>query len=111
MTTNEQLVRELLASYFELEDEIKALEYDSGEIRKKLAVITKAAGGSMKVERLATLKVIEPSVSHSYDTAAIDALVATLLQDGETHTAHRLALARKETKRSESFRIVGQRNQ
>ena len=109
MPASDNDVRDMLASYFELDDEIKALEEDAGILRKKLYAATIDFGGAYKIDHLASLKIVPASVSHSYDTAGIDALVADLLRDGEIHTAQRLATLRKETKRAESLRITGLR--
>jgi hypothetical protein len=66
-----------------------------------------ALGGSFKLDHVGTALITPPSTSHSYDTKAIDGVIAKALQDGDMHTAKALSDARKETTRKATLRITG----
>lgn len=97
----------LLRDYFEVKSELEAHEARADELRRDLQVIVEALGGSVKVAHVGTAAITPASTSHSYDTKAIDAIIAKALQDGDIGTAQALADARKETTRKASLRITG----
>lgn len=102
---NEEL-RQLLSDYFELESEVKAHEYGMNQKRARIREIVAELGGKAHVDHLATVQIVPASEGHSYDTKAVDALIQTMIQDGEIHAARRIMTCRKETKRAESMRIT-----
>ena len=105
----EQLTEELratLSSLLEVEDEIKAIEYTKEELRAKIEQLTTALGGKAHVDHLGSVQIVPESVSHSYDTKALDELVNIMMSDGEIHAARRILTCRKETKRKASMRIT-----
>jgi hypothetical protein len=97
----------LLRDYFEMKSEIEAHEANIDELRRNLQVLVEALGGSLKVDHVGTALITPQSTSHSYDTKAIDAVIAKALQDGDIHTAKAIADARKETTRKATLRITG----
>ena len=99
-------LRQLLSDYFELESEVKAHEYGMNQKRARIREIVAELGGKAHVDHLATVQIVPASEGHSYDTKAVDALIQTMIQDGEIHAARRIMTCRKETKRAESMRIT-----
>lgn len=100
-------LRQLLSDYFELESEIKAHEYGLKEKRERIReLVAEMPGQKTHVDHLASVQIVPESVSHSYDTKALDKLVEIMIADGELHGAKRIMSCRKETKRAESMRIV-----
>ena len=109
--TNQNFDREaaalLLRDYFEMKSEIEAHEANIDELRRNLQTLVEALGGLLKVDHVGTAIITPPSTSHSYDTKAIDGVIAKALQDGDMHTAKALSDARKETTRKATLRITG----
>ena len=109
--TNSNFDREaaalLLRDYFEMKSELEAYEANIDELRRNLQTLVEALGGSLKVDHVGTALITPQSTSHSYDTKAIDAVIARALQDGDMHTAKALSDARKETTRKATLRITG----
>ena len=99
-------LRQLLSDYFELESEVKAHEYGLKQKRERIRELVAEFGGKAHIDHLASVQIVPESVSHSYDTKALDSLVQTLITDGELHSAKRIMACRKETKRAESMRIT-----
>lgn len=97
----------LLRDYFEMKSELEAYEAKADDLRRDLTVLVEALGGSYKLDHVGTAIITPASTSHSYDTKAIDAVMAKALQDGDVHTAQALADARKETTRKATLRITG----
>jgi hypothetical protein len=100
-------LRQLLSDYFELESEVKAHEYGMKEKRERIReLVSEMPGQKTHVDHIASVQIVPESVSHSYDTKALDGLVQIMIADGEIHTAKRIMSCRKETKRAESMRIT-----
>ena len=99
-------LRQLLSDYFELESEVKAHEYGMKEKRERIRELVSELGGKANIDHVASVQIVPESVSHSYDTKAMDQLINIMIQDGEIHTAKRIMSCRKETKRAESMRIT-----
>ena len=99
-------LRQLLSDYFEIESEVKAHEYGMKEKRERIRELVSKLGGKAQIDHVASVQIVPESVSHSYDTKALDQLINIMIQDGEIHTAKRIMSCRKETKRAESMRIV-----
>lgn len=97
----------LLRDYFEMKSELEAYEAKADDLRRDLQVLVEALGGSYKLDHVGTAIITPASTSHSYDTKAIDGVIAKALQDGDVHTAQALADARKETTRKATLRITG----
>ena len=108
--TNYDSDQELLAvsmrDYFEIDSEIQALEATQKDIRRNIETITIAMGGNVKLAHIGTALVTESSISHAYDTKAIDALLLDLISLGELHTAKRIMECKKETTRAGGLRIT-----
>ena len=108
--TNYDSDQELLAvsmrDYFEIDSEIQALEATQKDIRRNIETITIAMGGNVKLSHIGTALVTESSISHAYDTKAIDALLLDLIALGELHTAKRIMECKKETTRAGGLRIT-----
>lgn len=97
----------LLRDYFEMKSELEAYEAKADDLRRDLTVLVEALGGSFKLDHVGSAIITPSSTSHSYETKAIDAVIAKALQDGDVHTAKALAEARKETTRKAALRITG----
>ena len=97
----------LLRDYFEMKSELEAYETNVDDLRRNLQTLVEALGGSLKVDHVGTAIITPSSTSHSYDTKAIDTIIAKALQDGDIHTAKALSDARKETTRKATLRITG----
>jgi hypothetical protein len=97
----------LLRDYFEMKSELEAYEAKADDLRRDLTVLVEALGGSYKLDHVGTAIITPASTSHSYDTKAIDGVIAKALQDGDVHTAKALSDARKETTRKATLRITG----
>lgn len=106
MTDSAQNIQTLLSEFYEIQSELDALEFMQGQLRDKISTETKALGGKISIHGLASVSIIPPSESHSYDTKLIDALLADAVADGDIHTAQKLSSARKVSQRKESLRIM-----
>lgn len=96
----------LLSEFYEIQSELDALEYMQGQIRDKINIETKSLGGKVAIRGLASVSIIPASTSHSYDTKALDQLLADAVAAGDMHTAQALTDARKQSSRKETLRIV-----
>jgi len=99
-------LRQLLSDYFEIESEVKSHEYGMKEKRERIRELVSELGGKASIDHVASVQIVPESVSHSYDTKALDQLINIMIQDGEIHNAKRIMSCRKETKRAESMRIT-----
>jgi hypothetical protein len=100
-------IRELFIQHGEISSEIEHLKAQLEAVRESIKYHTmQEAGHRLTVDGVGTAQVTQASTSHSYDTKAIDALIAECLQAGDIHTAQRLADARKTTTRAETLRIT-----
>jgi hypothetical protein len=97
----------LLRDYFEMKSELEAYEAKSDDLRRDLHVLVEALGGSFKLDHVGTAIITPPSTSHSYDTKAIDELLAQCVADGDISTAQALTDARKLSHRKATLRITG----
>ena len=97
----------LLRDYFEMKSELEAYEANVDDLRRNLQTLVEALGGSLKVAHVGTAIITPESTSHSYETKAIDTIIAKALQDGDIATAKALSDARKETTRKATLRITG----
>ena len=97
----------LLRDYFEMKSELEAYEAKSDDLRRDLTVLVEALGGSFKLDHVGTAIITPASTSHSYDTKAIDELLAQCVADGDISTAQTLTDARKLSHRKATLRITG----
>lgn len=97
----------LLRDYFEMKSELEAYEAKADDLRRDLTVLVEALGGSYKLDHVGTAIITPPSTSHSYDTKAIDELLAQSVADGDIATAQALTDARKLSHRKATLRITG----
>lgn len=104
--TDQELLAVSMRDYFEIDSEIQALEATQKDIRRNIETITIAMGGNVKLAHIGTALVTESSISHAYDTKAIDALLLDLISLGELHTAKRIIDCKKETTRAGGLRIT-----
>lgn len=105
-STDQELLAVSMRDYFELDSEITALEATQKDIRRNIETLTIAMGGNVKLAHVGSAIVTEPSISHSYDTKSIDALLMELVQAGELHTAKKIMECKKETTRAGGLRIT-----
>ena len=103
---DQQAMAALLQNYFEIDSEVVALEATQKDIRKNIETLTIAMGGNVKLAHIGSVMVTEPSISHSYDTKMIDALLFELVENGELNTARRIMDCKKETTRAGGLRIT-----
>ncbi len=96
----------LMRDLGEIDSEVKAIEYTRDEKRERIAQIVAELGGKVEVMGIGTAMVTPDSESHSYDTKALDALIQTMIEDGELHTAKRIMTTKKWTKRKGSLRVT-----
>jgi hypothetical protein len=99
-----------LNEYFEIESEIKAIEYNKAEVRARIEILAKDLGGKAKIDHVGSVQVVPAGVTVSYDGDLLDKLVQELSVDGEKEKiaiAMRIMLCKKEKPRKESLRIVG----
>lgn len=96
----------LMRDLGEIDSEVKAIEYTRDAKRERIEEIVKAMGGKVEVAGIGTAQVTPDSESHSYDAKAIDALIQTMIEDGELHTVKRILSCKKTTKRKGSLRIT-----
>jgi hypothetical protein len=99
-----------LNEYFEIESEIKAIEYTKAEVRARIEILAKDLGGKAKIDHVGSVQVVPAGVTVLYDGDALDKLVQELSVDGEKEKiaiAMRIMLCKKEKPRKESLRIVG----
>ena len=66
----------LLRDYFEMKSELEAYEAKADDLRRDLQVLVEALGGSYKLDHVGTAIITPASTSHSYDTKAIDGVIA-----------------------------------
>lgn len=97
----------LLRDYFEVKSELEAHEARADDLRRDLTVLVEALGGSYKLEHVGAAIITPASTSHSYDTKAIDELLAQSVADGDIATAQALTDARKLNHRKATLRITG----
>ena len=97
----------LLRDYFEMKSELEAYEAKADDLRRDLQVLVEALGGSYKLDHVGTASITPASTSHSYDTKAIDELLAQSVADGDIATAKALTDARKLNHRKATLRITG----
>lgn len=97
----------LLRDYFEMKSELEAYEANVDDLRRNLQTLVEALGGSLKVAHVGTAIITPESTSHSYDTKAIDELLAQSVADGDIATAQALTNARKLNHRKATLRITG----
>jgi hypothetical protein len=103
-------LHDALNQYFEIESEIKAIEYTKAEVRARIEILAKDLGGKAKIDHVGSVQVVPAGVTVSYDGDALDKLVQELSVDGEKEKiaiAMRIMLCKKEKPRKESLRIVG----
>lgn len=102
---NHELVA-ALSELFEVQNELKPLQDKHDELRSIVTLLVSEAGGSADIENLASCKMTKDTVSVSYDSAKLDNLVASLLKDGDIHSAKAIIECRKESIRKGYLRIT-----
>lgn len=106
MSDTNEILSALLGEYLEIENELEGLEFMKTQIRMKIQTELLRCGGKWEIPGFVTASITPGSVSHSYDTKAIDALLAEAVSAGDIHTAQRLSDSRKTTNRRETLRIT-----
>jgi hypothetical protein len=84
----------LLSELSEIESEMKDLESRKLAVRTSIQELVTAAGGKIVVDGIATAQMTQPSQRVSYDTEALDKLMAEAVAAGDMQTAHALGKAR-----------------
>jgi len=85
----------LFAELAEVENELKTLEDRKLAIRTSLHELVTANGGKLTLEGVGSAQITATGTRASYDTKAVDALMAAAAAAGDMHTANTLGNARK----------------
>jgi hypothetical protein len=104
MTPHEQAAK-WLEDYFAMASEIKAHEAMQDDVRRNIEAYV-LEHGPVKIDHVGAAIVTPASTSHSYDTKAIDELLAQCVADGDIGTAQSLTDARKVNNRKPALRIT-----
>jgi len=104
MNPHEQAAK-WLEDYFAMASEIKAHEAMQDDVRRNIEAYV-LEHGPVKIDHVGAAIVTPASTSHSYDTKAIDELLAQCVADGDIGTAQSLTDARKLTHRKPTLRIT-----
>jgi len=104
MNPHEQAAK-WLEDYFAMASEIKAHEAMQDDVRRNIEAYV-LEHGPIKIDHVGAAIVTPASTSHSYDTKAIDELLAQCVADGDIGTAQALTDARKLTHRKPALRIT-----
>jgi len=107
MTPHEQAAK-WLEDYFAMASEIKAHEAMQDDVRRNIEAYV-LEHGPVKVDHVGAAIVTPASTSHSYDTKAIDELLAQCVADGDIGTAQTITDARKVNSRKPTLRITASR--
>lgn len=92
-------LHELMAEWGEVDNEIKTLQERMDIIKDEVRKIVEAAPDKMIETDYGVLMMTKSSKSVKYDHRQIDALIAELIRNGESHTANLLSNIREETVR------------
>jgi hypothetical protein len=104
MNPHEQAAK-WLEDYFAMASEIKAHEAMQDDVRRNIEAYV-LEHGPVKIDHVGAAIVTPASTSHSYDTKAIDELLAQCVADGDIGTAQSLTDARRLTHRKPALRIT-----
>jgi hypothetical protein len=104
MNPHEQAAK-WLEDYFAMASEIKAHEAMQDDVRRNIEAYV-LEHGPVKIDHVGAAIVTPASTSHSYDTKAIDELLAQCVADGDIGTAQSLTDARKVNNRKPTLRIT-----
>jgi len=104
MNPHEQAAK-WLEDYFAMASEIKAHEAMQDDVRRNIEAYV-LEHGPVKIDHVGAAIVTPASTSHSYDTKAIDELLAQCVADGDIGTAQALTDARKVNNRKATLRIT-----
>ena len=107
MNPHEQAAK-WLEDYFAMASEIKAHEAIQDDVRRNIEAYV-LEHGPVKVDHVGAAIVTPASTSHSYDTKAIDELLAQCVADGDIGTARTITDARKVNNRKPTLRITASR--
>ena len=104
MNPHEQAAK-WLEDYFAMASEIKAHEAMQDDVRRNIEAYV-LEHGPVKIDHVGAAIVTPASTSHSYETKAIDELLAQCVADGDIGTAQALTNARKLNHRKPALRIT-----
>jgi hypothetical protein len=104
MNPHEQAAK-WLEDYFAMASEIKAHEAMQDDVRRNIEAYV-LEHGPVKIDHVGAAIVTPASTSHSYETKAIDELLARCVADGDIGTAQTLTDARKTNNRKPTLRIT-----
>ena len=104
MNPHEQAAK-WLEDYFAMASEIKAHEAMQDDVRRNIEAYV-LEHGPVKIDHVGAAIVTPASTSHSYETKAIDELLAQCVADGDIGTAQALTNARKLNHRKPTLRIT-----
>lgn len=104
--TDTYAIRAIAMQYGEVESQAAPLLAERDELRAQLSRVVAHIGGKADVKGFGALALTSPSISATYDTKALDALVIQLTADGYGDIAQRIARLRKESARAGSLRIT-----
>lgn len=106
----ERDIHSLYSDLQEVNDEIDERTKERDRIRHELSIlVAEMDGQKVIIPGVARMELTAPSVSKSYDTKQVSALVEDLTRAGEFETAQRLIACQKESHRAGTLRITADR--
>lgn len=108
--SSEYTLRELCRALADVEREIASVEVARSELRDQISRVLARVGDKAEIAGFGKVLITAPSVSRSYDTKRLDALIIQLTADGFSPIAQQIAQAAKETARAGGLRIEREKN-
>lgn len=106
----EQQILSLYSDLQEVDSEIARHTQERDRLRQELSILVAEMDGQKHViPGVARMELTAPSVSRSYDTKQVSAVIEDLTRAGEFETAQRLIACQKESHRAGSLRITAER--
>jgi len=84
---------------------VNALEAEKKLLKQQLHAYVEQHGGKIGFDGIGSAYIVKGVKKVSYDTSAIESLIVTLVQNGETHTAQALSDIRTESQ-GEDYIVV-----
>lgn len=106
--TDIQALHALASDLGEIDSQISPLEADKKTIRNTIEAIVSRLGGKAVAAGF-EMQITAPSYRVTYDTRALDTLMAKLSRNGYSHIAEELAACRLENPVKGSLRITKER--
>lgn len=102
----EDALEQLSASLDSLEDRLDPLSQMKEQLRNQIGLVVNHMGGKAEIRGWGRFEITAPSRTTTYDAKQLDALVARLVEQGETELARQITQCRKEGSRAGGLRIT-----